>query len=179
MSNTDNVFVTVGCDTYGYIMGDKNGNYGYTGGCTTVCGSIDYVANGSCTGIGCCQTPIAQGMTFFEVSARSSKNHTDVYSFNPCGFSFAVLEGKFNFFSNMLWSDYLKNKQLLVVLDWSVGTETCSNVVEKIQVMNYTCQGNTMCYDVENGYGYRCKCKDGYQGNPYLNDCYGICISLY
>ncbi|CAN6721484.1 unnamed protein product [Malus baccata var. baccata] len=175
ISNTDNVFVAVGCDTYGHITGEKNGNYGYTGGCTTVCGSIDYVVNGSCTGIGCCQTPIAQGMTSFNVSAMSYyNNHTDVYSFNPCSFAFVVQEGKFNFFSNMLWSDYLDKTQLPVVLDWSVGDETCSNVVEKKQVMNYTCQGNTMCSDVENGSGYRCKCKDGYQGNPYLNDCYDI-----
>ncbi|CAN6583313.1 unnamed protein product [Malus baccata var. baccata] len=174
ISNTDNMFVAVGCDTYGYIMGYKDGNYGYTGGCTTVCGSIDYIANGSCTGIGCCQTPIAQGLASFELSVRSFNNHTDVYSFNPCSFSFVVQEGKFNFFSNMLWSDYLKNTQLPVVLDWSVGNETCSNIVEKKQKMNYTCQGNTRCYDVENGSGYRCKCKDGYQGNPYLNDCYDI-----
>ncbi|KAB2629693.1 wall-associated receptor kinase-like 16 [Pyrus ussuriensis x Pyrus communis] len=174
ISNTDNVFVAVGCDTHGYITGDKNGNYGYTGGCTTVCGSKDYVANGSCTGIGCCQTPIAQGMTSFEVSATSFKNHSSVYSFNPCSFSFVVQGGKFNFFSNMLWSDYLINTQLPVVLDWSVGNETCANVFEKKQVPNYTCQGNATCHDVENGSGYRCKCNEGYQGNPYLNDCYDI-----
>ncbi|KAB2629691.1 wall-associated receptor kinase-like 16 [Pyrus ussuriensis x Pyrus communis] len=174
ISNTDNVFVAVGCDTYGYIMGYKNGKYGYTGGCTTQCGSIDYVANGSCTGIGCCQTPIAQGLSSFEVSATSYDNHTDVYSFNPCSFAFVVQEGKFKFFSNMLWSDYLTNTQLPVVLDWSVGTETCANVVEKKQVPNYTCQGNTKCHDVENGSGYRCKCKEGYQGNPYLNGCHDI-----
>ncbi|XP_048436239.1 putative wall-associated receptor kinase-like 16 [Pyrus x bretschneideri] len=174
ISNTENVFVAVGCDTHGYIKGDKNGNYGYTGGCTTVCGSIDYVANGSCSGIGCCETPIAQGMTSFEVSATSFKNHSNVYSFNPCSFSFVVQGGKFNFFSNMLWSDYLINTQLPVVLDWSVGNETCANVVEKKQVPNYTCQGNATCLDVENGSGYRCKCNEGYQGNPYLNDCYDI-----
>ncbi|KAM2273662.1 hypothetical protein ACFX1S_043570 [Malus domestica] len=125
ISNTDNVFVAVGCDTNAYIVGYKNETYGYTGGCTT-------------------------------------------------SFSFVVQEGKFNFFSNMLGSDYLKNASLPVVLDWSVGNETCTNVVEKKQVMNYTCQGNTTCYDVENGSGYRCKCKDGYQGNPYLNGCYDI-----
>ncbi|XP_008365150.3 wall-associated receptor kinase-like 9 [Malus domestica] len=113
-------------------------------------------------------------MTFFYVTAESFDNHTAVYSFNPCSFSFVVQEGKFSFFSNMLSSDYLKNASLPVVLDWSVGNDTCTNVIEKKQVMNYTCQGNTMCSDVENGSGYRCKCKDGYQGNPYLNDCYDI-----
>ncbi|CAN6721481.1 unnamed protein product [Malus baccata var. baccata] len=173
ISNTHNVFVAVGCDTNAYIVGYKNGNYGYTGGCTTVCRSIDYVANGSCTGIGCCQTPIAQGMTSFKVSASSYHNHTDVYSFNPCSFAFVVQEGKFNFFSNMLWSDYLKRTTS------GVGNETCSNVVEKKQVMNYTCQGNTMCYDVENGSGYRCKCKDDIDECevPELNTCKQKCIN--
>ena len=179
ISNTNNVFVAVGCDTHGHILGYKNVEYRKTGGCSTVCGSIDYVANGSCTGIGCCQIPIAQGMTSFVVSAGSYFNHTFVYDFNPCSFAFVVQEGKFNFSSSMLSSDYLNNTQLPVVLDWSVGDETCSNVVENKQVMNYACQGNTMCSDVENGSGYRCKCKDGYQGNPYLNDCYGSSISLY
>ncbi|XP_068314169.1 wall-associated receptor kinase 2-like [Pyrus communis] len=173
ISNTDNVFVAVGCDTYAYILGYENRNNGYTGGCITMCDSIDYVVNGSCTGIGCCKTPIAQGMTSFEVSARSYNNHTNVSSFNLCSFAFVVQEGKFNFNRTMLWSDYLINATLPVVLDWSVGNEACTNV-EKKQVMSYTCQGNTTCNDFENGYGYRCKCKDGYQGNPYLNDCYDI-----
>ncbi|CAN6721485.1 unnamed protein product [Malus baccata var. baccata] len=45
ISNTDNLFVRVGCDTYAYITGDNSGNYTYTGGCATLCSSIDYVAN--------------------------------------------------------------------------------------------------------------------------------------
>ncbi|KAM1773943.1 hypothetical protein ACFX12_043375 [Malus domestica] len=174
ISNTDNVFVAVGCDTYAYIFVYKNGKYGYSGGCMSTCSSIDYVANGSCSGIGCCQTRIAQGINSFDVSAMSYKNHTNVYSFNPCSFAFVVQEGKFNFNITMLRSDYLLYAKLPVVLDWSFGNENCSNAVKKKQVMNYTCQGNAKCYDVENGSGYRCKCKDGYQGNPYLNGCYDI-----
>ncbi|CAN6583315.1 unnamed protein product [Malus baccata var. baccata] len=180
ISNTDNVFVAVGCDTTAYILGYKHRNYKYrndgdiNGACTTICGSIDDVANGSCTGFGCCQTHIAQGMTSIEVSAMSFKNHTNVYSFSRCSFAFVVQESKFNFFSNMLSSDYLETTKLPVVLDWSVGDETCPHVVEKKQVMNYACQGNTTCDDVENEFGYRCKCKDGYQGNPYLNGCQDI-----
>lgn len=65
ISDTDNKFVAVGCDTSANIIGYKGRAYGYTGGCTTTCGSIDFVANYSCSGIGCCQTSIAKGMTFF------------------------------------------------------------------------------------------------------------------
>ncbi|KAM1573392.1 hypothetical protein EV2_044424 [Malus domestica] len=172
ISNTDNVYVAVGCDTYSYIYGYKNEKYVYSGGCISYCAGIDdYVVNGSCNGFGCCQTSFAQGINYFEVSAMSFKNHTDVYYFNPCSFSFVVQDGKFNFFSNMLGSDYLKNASLPVVLDWSVGSENCTNVVNK---KNHPCKGNASCYDVENGSGYRCKCNDGFQGNPYLNGCHDI-----
>ncbi|KAB1207008.1 Wall-associated receptor kinase 2 [Morella rubra] len=32
------------------------------------------------------------------------------------------------------------------------------------------CERNSECLDVETGSGYFCKCKQGYQGNPYLPD---------
>ncbi|KAM1224457.1 hypothetical protein ACFX13_044023 [Malus domestica] len=172
LSNTDNVHVAVGCDTYSYIFGYKNEQYAYSGGCISYCaGTAAYVVNGSCNGFGCCQTRFAQGINNFEVSAMSFKNHENVYNFNPCSFSFVVQDGKFNFSSNMLGSDYLKNASLPVVLDWSVGSENCTNVVNK---KNHPCKGNASCYDVENGSGYRCKCNDGFQGNPYLNGCHDI-----
>ncbi|XP_021819396.1 putative wall-associated receptor kinase-like 16 [Prunus avium] len=172
ISDTDNKFVAVGCDTYAEIIGDKNGAYGYTGGCTTKCGKIDYVANDSCSGIGCCQTSIAKGMTSFEVSVNSFENHTKVWDFSPCSYAFVVEEGKFNFSPNML-KDLEYVELLPVVLDWSIGNETCEEVENK-KLMNYTCQNNSRCHDVDNGFGYRCKCLDGYHGNPYLNGCLDI-----
>lgn len=177
ISDTDNKFVAVGCDTYAEIIGDKNGAYGYTGGCTTKCGKIDYVANDSCSGIGCCQTSIAKGMTSFEVSVNSFENHTKVWDFSPCSYAFVVEEGKFNFSPNML-KDLEYVELLPVVLDWSIGNETCEEVENK-KLMNYTCQNNSRCHDVDNGFGYRCKCLDGYHGNPYLNGCLGKLIVYY
>ncbi|CAL8102318.1 unnamed protein product [Prunus armeniaca] len=172
ISDTDNKFVAVGCDTSANIIGYKGRAYGYTGGCTTTCGSIDFVANYSCSGIGCCQTSIAKGMTFFKVSVTSSNNHKNVWDFSPCSYAFVVEAGKFNFSSNML-KDLEDVRLLPVVLDWSIGNEACE-VVENKKLMNYTCQKNSRCDDVDNGVGYRCKCKDGYHGNPYLNGCRDI-----
>ncbi|PRQ27593.1 putative protein kinase RLK-Pelle-WAK family [Rosa chinensis] len=173
ISNTDNKFIAVGCDTYAGIQGFQGKIMKYTGGCISTCDSIDYVANDSCSVIGCCQTSIAKGVSHFDVFLHSYQNHTDVWSFNPCSFAFIVEESKFNFSRAMLMD--LKDVTVLpAVLDWSIGNENCKQVEGKM-IAGSACQGNSTCVDVENGSGYRCKCKDGYQGNPYLsNGCQDI-----
>ncbi|XP_021284960.1 wall-associated receptor kinase 2-like [Herrania umbratica] len=171
ISDTDNVFVAVGCDTEATIRGIQ-GEKGYTTGCISKCDSIDYVANYTCSGIGCCQTSIAKGVSYFDISVGSYNNHSDVWEFNPCSYAFVVENKKFNFTSSYL-RDLQDVEMLPMVLDWSIGNETCKIVEAKI--MRYACQGNSTCYDVDNGSGYRCKCLEGYQGNPYLpNGCQDI-----
>lgn len=171
ISDTENKFIGVGCDTRAVISGFQGKNYQYTGGCLTICNGTEYVENYTCSGIGCCQTPIAKGMTYFDIEVKSYNNQTEVWDFNPCSYAFVVQEGKFNFTSDML-KDLRSVEQLPVVLDWSIGNKSCSNVVE-----NNACQGNSACSDFENGLGYRCKCNDGYEGNPYLG-CHGTYIYI-
>ncbi|KAG2665843.1 hypothetical protein I3760_15G026500 [Carya illinoinensis] len=52
-----------------------------------------------------------------------------------------------------------------MVLDWTIGNERCKYAQHK---PDYRCGGNSTCDDPENGYGYRCQCRKGYEGNPYL-----------
>ncbi|KAL7263089.1 hypothetical protein ACSBR1_001298 [Camellia fascicularis] len=54
ISNTRNKFTAVGCDTYAVIKGSLGRKYAT--GCLSLCDTIDSVINGSCSGIGCCQT---------------------------------------------------------------------------------------------------------------------------
>ncbi|OMO75921.1 hypothetical protein COLO4_25789 [Corchorus olitorius] len=60
-----------------------------------------------------------------------------------------------------------------MVLDWTIGTQRCANVSKNKP--DYACKENSFCDDPENGYGYRCECKKGYKGNPYLqNGCQDV-----
>jgi hypothetical protein len=106
------------------------------------------------------------------VEVRSFYNHFNISDFNLCGYAFAVEKGKFNFSSDYLWD--LPNERVPLVFDWAVGNETCKEARNK---PNFTSQDkNSECFDLQNRQGYRCMCKQGYKGNPYLN---GGCQGMY
>ncbi|XP_038698453.1 putative wall-associated receptor kinase-like 16 [Tripterygium wilfordii] len=173
ISYSDNKFVTVGCDTEATIQG-RQGREGYMStGCSTKCDSIDSISNGSCSGIGCCQVSLPESVSNFNVTASSFNNHRGVWNFSPCSYGFVVEEDQFNFTSNLL-QDLQNGQKLPMVLDWTIGNESCKILQEKM--MPSECEGNSACYDPDNGStGYRCKCFDGFDGNPYLsNDCQDI-----
>ena len=172
VSDTQNKFVAVGCDTYAYLNGFKNGEP-FSIGCLSVCKNTTNVVDGSCDGIGCCQMEIPEGLKNISFTAYSFKQHTIVWDFNPCSFAFIIRKDKFSFSSDYLIS-LQNNKTLPMVLDWAIGTETCEDAKNKSA---YLCGGNSICYDPINGAGtgYRCNCTDGYDGNPYLRDgCQGM-----
>ncbi|XP_059630826.1 putative wall-associated receptor kinase-like 16 [Cornus florida] len=190
ISTTLNKFTAVGCDTVAVVVGTVGENY--TTGCLSLCDHVGSVTNGSCAGVGCCQTAIPQGVKDFEMAVTSLKNHSLVRDFNPCGYAFVVEEAAFRF-SSLDLKDLQKRETFPVVLDWAVGNETCEEAMKNSST--YACQAlNSQCLNSTNGPGYRCSCTSGYQGNPYLidgcqdiNECetskpcngtYGTCTNL-
>ncbi|XP_059454880.1 wall-associated receptor kinase 2-like [Corylus avellana] len=163
ISNTKNKFTVIGCDTYAYLSGVKNGA-NYSIGCSSQCSSLNIVDNGSCSGIGCCEVGFPDGLKGISVNVRSFQNHTKVWNFNPCGYAFVVEKGEFNFSADYLKN--LSNKRVPMVLDWTVGNQTCDNARKKPK---FACKENSECLDLQTSQGYRCKCKQGYHGNPYLD----------
>ncbi|KAL0008951.1 hypothetical protein SO802_010453 [Lithocarpus litseifolius] len=164
ISSTQNKFIVVGCDTYAYLDFQQDKET-FSTGCVSVCESSRYIVNGSCSGVGCCEVDIPNGLNFVTLESHSFNNHTKVEAFNPSGYAFISQQTMFNFSTDSLLS-LERQKMTPVVLDWAIGTETCKDVVNK---SSYACGGNSTCIDSDNGSGYRCKCMEGYHGNPYLH----------
>ncbi|KAF7849696.1 hypothetical protein BT93_L0380 [Corymbia citriodora subsp. variegata] len=168
VSNTKNKFIAIGCDTSASFL-DLDGKFSF--GCMSLCSNISDVSNGSCAGIGCCETSIPRGSFGYRISIRSFYNHRYVLDFNPCSYAFVTKDGFYNFSVGDL--NQLQFNQSTLVLDWAIGNQTCEDA--KQDSTSYMCTNNTICTNAENGSGYKCNCKKGYRGNPYLvNGCQDI-----
>ncbi|KAG5568012.1 hypothetical protein H5410_064972 [Solanum commersonii] len=88
-----NRFTVVGCDDYVSIAGPNNFEYG----CNVSCTSRGDVIEGECMGKGCCQKQIPKGLKYYNTTMSSTQNHTDVWSFNSCGYAFLGEADRFRF----------------------------------------------------------------------------------
>ncbi|KAI4389746.1 hypothetical protein MLD38_001939 [Melastoma candidum] len=163
ISTTRNKFTAVGCDTLALVNG-RNG-FEFSTGCLSFCNGMDSVTDGACNGIGCCQTAIPKGLLSYNVSVGSFRNHTTVWSFNPCSYVFIAEESAFQFSRTDL-QNLGSRTTMPTVLDWAVWKENCTDA--RKNATTYACKANSICVDPEDISGYRCNCSSGYQGNPYL-----------
>ncbi|KAB2063226.1 hypothetical protein ES319_A10G202300v1 [Gossypium barbadense] len=166
ISYSRNKFTAIGCDTIAYFWGFYMLS-NYSSGCLTVCNNVSDVINGSCSGIGCCQTAIPRGLQAYFFDFSSSRNHSSVLTFNPCSYVFIVEDGAYTFSTSDLSNLDFNKREYPLILDWTIGNQTCEEA--KMDPKNYACKQNSACIDPESGPGYLCKCNHGFQGNPYLS----------
>jgi hypothetical protein len=157
--------ITVGCDSYGYLNSNFKGAT-YSTGCLTRCYDFDpkmVIGNntGKCTGLGCCQVdipPLMKNFTIQTFKFPTSESQKD------CSYSFIAKQGYYNFSVEHI--NNLPNQTFPMVVNWAVTNESCQ-IARTTD--SYACKENSECVDNDPDYdGYRCKCLEGFEGNPYL-----------
>ncbi|KAF5198551.1 Wall-associated receptor kinase [Thalictrum thalictroides] len=173
-SSTKNKVTVIGCDTL--VLSSESEGYNASTGCISVCGKREDVIDGSCSGIGCCQTSVPKRSKEFYATVTSLNNHTGVWSFDPCGAAFLAETEAYTFKASDFY-DITSLEDVPIVVNFAVGNQTCREAKRRRATM--ACKENSYCYDSIDGTGYLCNCSAGYVGNPYLNQgCQGLGLGL-
>ncbi|KAL8256633.1 hypothetical protein R6Q59_031700 [Mikania micrantha] len=179
ISDSLNLLTTVGCDARA-DMKTVDGK-DYVTGCLSMSG-CNFLANGSCLGMGCSQVPVPSKLTTFQIhTERNTDKNVGNWIYNNCTYGFLVKKDDYMFQVGDL--DNMHNRSFAVDLQWSVGNTSCEEA--QMNDGNYACKENSNCSSVMNefdqGYqGYRCGCADGFDGNPYISHgCQGPFINEF
>ncbi|KAI9113097.1 hypothetical protein K1719_015622 [Acacia pycnantha] len=157
ISNTENKFRVIGCDTDAFI--DDFWGRRFSTGCTSTCSDDADIVNGICSGIGCFQTGIPTGNMGYNISIYSCYNHSRVLNFNSCSYAFVVEDGAFNFSSLDLF-DLRGIRDFPMIVVWDAN---CSEAIKNRS--SHASMDNSFCVDSQNTPGYLSRCNEG----PYLS----------
>ncbi|TKV94529.1 hypothetical protein SEVIR_9G301500v4 [Setaria viridis] len=168
-STARNVLVGVGQSVGARVFGDT-ARTNYSAACNSLFDTPAAVQDGLCKGIGCCQAELAPGLLAVMSSMYYQSN--SMWKTFPCTYSMVVDRSWYNFSLQDLYGYRVLDKRFPggapVVLDWAIRNGSCPAEGKPLPM---ACRsGNSLCVNATNGYGYLCKCKDGFDGNPYIPD---------
>ncbi|KAJ9545273.1 hypothetical protein OSB04_024980 [Centaurea solstitialis] len=191
-----NKFTVIGCNDFAWLTSQTKSRRDVSTGCMVFCSKPEDAVADECSGSGCCQSSIPKDIQYFETQLGALQNSVrgNARAVNPWTYAFVGEEDVFKFNGAMDLNDSLfvdrVEANVPIVLEWAIGNLSC-NEAEKMD--DFACHLNSICVNSsrETG-GYRCICKEGYHGNPYLSPgcedideckdlerfpCYGTCAN--
>ncbi|CAN6167462.1 unnamed protein product [Urochloa humidicola] len=164
LSADDNKVIVLGCRSLAYMLSDT-----YIIGCLSTCD--EPLRNGSsCASgkAGCCQADLPRGVQYYQSFFNELYNTTKIWRNTPCNYVTVMESAAFNFSTTYLTSTVFYDtdgSRTPVVMEWGITKDTCEQA--RINKTAYACvSDHSDC--VDNDAGYRCRCSDGFNGNPYI-----------
>ncbi|KAF7092614.1 hypothetical protein CFC21_095080 [Triticum aestivum] len=177
ISDTANELFVLGCDAFIYAgRGSRRRqnpeSYSYFSGCVAYCNSTKSARDRKCNGVGCCRVGIPQALLDTRMTFGDWP-HAGM-DFSPCNHAFIVERNHYVFQAADLkrTPDPAKPWRMPLWLDWAIrnGNNSLSCPLAR-ESPGYACVSkHSECANSTNGMGYFCKCKKGYEGNPYLDN---------
>ena len=169
-SDSRNRFTAVGCNVFAFIDSSPDKVTVRSAGCTSVCSTANNTSSSTdqkdnnnfngCQGTNCCQTIIPSYLKNYEIHFDQT-NET-----KRCRYAFVVDQAWFEGRSKDFVVVGDMDDFVPVILNWDLFDNNNNN--------NTTSDPNVHCYPTDatssvNKLGFQCRCRDGYQGNPYVS----------
>ncbi|CAO2200099.1 unnamed protein product [Urochloa humidicola] len=165
-STTRNVLLGIGQSVQAKVFGEMS-TTNVSASCTSLFDTPSAAKNGSCSaGLGYCQSDLPPGLSILSLGMKRQTN--SMWLEFPCTYAMAVERSWYNFSLQDLYDiNKFPPRSVPIVLDWAIRNGSCP--VEEGAPLPMACRSdNSGCVDATTAPGYLCKCKDGYDGNPYI-----------
>ncbi|CAO2211396.1 unnamed protein product [Urochloa humidicola] len=174
LSEERNKLVVVACNVQVLLLGAAGG---IVSACSALCPELDnnggggttaahryLYFNGGCSSVGCCQAAVPLGYASYPVQARKLNGTAIATNI------FYVAERGVNYTIDTAAAEDAPPPALPAVLEWVVGD---ANVTCPVDAPAPECRSSqSYCQNsaAQGHKGYICRCKAGYDGNPYITD---------